>query len=108
MIRIIDHTKLPWGDTMDGGVRMDDKGVGSGLLQGAGEILGGMADLEGDRETGIQGIRETCTPLRGLGGEPVHVMDGEIRLIGRRRIIAMRDIKDVIGDILFDDKPGAT
>ena len=71
MIRIIDHTKLPWGDTMDGGVRMDDKGVGSGLLQGAGEILGGMADLE-----------PYPPPLRGLGGEPMHVMDGKIRLIG--------------------------
>ena len=90
MIGVVDDTKLPGGDTVDGGVGVNDEGVGSGLLQGSGEVLGGMAYLEGDRETGcqrawetgIQGIREACTPLRGLGGEPMHVMDRKIRLIG--------------------------
>ena len=113
MIGVVEDAELTGGDAVDGGVGVDDESVGSGLLQGSGEVLGGMANLEGDREpgslgvgaTGIQGIREACTPLRGLGGEPVHVMDGKIRLIGRCRIVAMRDIKDVVGDILFDNKP---
>ena len=71
MIGVVDDTKLPGGDAVDGGVRMDDEGVGSGLLQRAGEVLRGMAYLE-----------PYPPPLRGLGGEPMHVMDREIRLIG--------------------------
>ena len=35
-------------------------------------------------------------------------MDRELRLIGRLRVITMRDIEDVVGDILLDDKPGAS
>ena len=51
MIRIIDHTKLSGGDTMNRGVGMDDEGIGSRLLQRAREVLRSMSDLEGDRET---------------------------------------------------------
>ena len=51
MIRIVDHTKLSGGDTMDRGVGMDGEGIGSRLLQRAGEVLRSMSDLEGDRET---------------------------------------------------------
>ena len=55
MIRIIDHTKLSGGDTMNRGVGMDDEGIGSRLLQRTREVLRSMSDLEGDRETRRRG-----------------------------------------------------
>ena len=48
MIGVVEDAELPGGDAVDGGVGVDDEGVGSGLLQGAGEVLRGMAYLEGD------------------------------------------------------------
>ena len=35
-------------------------------------------------------------------------MDREILLVGRCGVVAMGDVEDIIGDILFNDKPGAT
>lgn len=35
-------------------------------------------------------------------------MDREILLVGSGGVVAMGDVEDVVGDILFNDKPGAT
>ena len=40
------------------------------------------------------------------GGEPVNVVDGEIRLISRFRVVTVGDVEDVVGDVFFDDEPG--
>ena len=43
---VVDDTELTRGDTVDGGLGVDDVGVGGCLFQGAGEVFGGVTDFK--------------------------------------------------------------
>ena len=111
VILVIDDTELTRGDTMDRGLGMDGVGVGGCLFQRAGEVFGGVTDFKGDvlRQAQEPWSARQAQPLDRLGDrcQPVDIVDGEIGFIGGGGVVAVGDVEDVVGDVFFDDKPGA-
>ena len=96
MVRlVIDHTKLARRYPVDRVVRVNHHpSVGQRFHRGAVEF-GRMADLECDA------VGHARHALR----QEVEVVDGEVALIGRRRVVAVGDVEDVLLHVLADDKP---
>ena len=46
MVLVVDDAELTGGDTMDGGLGVDDVGVGGCLFQRTGEVFGGVTDFK--------------------------------------------------------------
>ena len=76
------------------------------MLQGARDVFGGVADFEGDGGW-PQCAGDMRRPSKGVLGEPVEVVDGEGGLVGGGGVVAVGDVEDVVGDVFFDDEPGA-
>ena len=96
MVCIVDDAELAWGDAMDWRLGMDNERIGRSPLQPGRMIIRGMPDFKGDLNR------------RKRLSQEMKVMDWEISLIGRIRIISMRYIENIITYILLDHKPGAT
>ena len=76
-------------------LRMDDERTLARPLQGGRVILWGMANFESD----LTGGQARC--------EEMKIANGEVLLIRRFRVVSMGDIKNILGYIFLDDKPGA-
>ena len=46
MVLVVDDAEVAGGDTVDGSLWVDDKGVGRCLFQRAGEVFGGVTDFK--------------------------------------------------------------
>ena len=93
---VVDDTELSWGDAMYPVFRMYDKFVISGPFQSGWMILWRMADLKGH----IRKRPSFC--------EEMEVTHREILLIGRLRIVTMRNVKNIHAHILLHHEPGTT
>ena len=96
MILIINNTKLAWSYSVNRGLGMDDVSIRGDLFHFGGIILWGMTNFK----------RNISTLY--WDSEPVEVVDGEVGLVGGGGVVAMGDVEDVVGDIFFDDEPGAS
>ena len=74
---------------------MNDVGVRGDLFHFGGITLWRMTNLKRNIST----LYWYC--------EPVEVVDGEVGFVGGGGVVAMGDVEDVVGDIFFDDEPGA-
>ena len=96
VVFIIENAELAGGYSVDWCLGVDDERFLGCLLQSSGKIFGGVANFEGD----VSALHWNC--------EPVDVVDGEGGLVGGGGVVAVGDVEDVVGDIFFDDEPGAT
>lgn len=95
-LTIVDDAELAGGYAVNGGVGVHHVGALAGRLYAGGQELGGVANLQ----------RDVCGGQ--LPVDAVEVADGEVLLVGCLRVVAVRDIDDVLVDVLLDDKPGTS
>ena len=92
VVGIVDNTELAGGHTVNGLCGMHHVAV-CRWFQGGRDEFRGVANLQCD-------VRWRLLPV-----DAVERLDGEVLLVGRRRVVAVRDIDDVLSDVFLHDKP---
>lgn len=90
---VVYDAELAGGNAVDGGGGMYHIATIAEGFQGGGQEFGGVANLQRD-------VR-----WWQLAVDAMERHDGEVLLVGRRRVVAMRDIDDVLLDVFLDDEP---
>ena len=66
MVLVVDDAELTRGDTMDGGLGVNDKGIGRCLFQRTGEVFGGVTDFKCNVP-----LRQAQGPWRARQAQPL-------------------------------------
>ena len=90
---VVYDAELAGGNAVDGGCGMYHIAAVAHSFQGGGKEFGGVANLQRD----VFGWQ--------LAVDAMEAHNGEVLLVGRRRVVAMRDIDDVLLDVFLDDEP---
>ena len=90
---VVYDAELAGGNAVDGGGGMYHIATVAHSFQGGGKEFRGVTNLQRDVRWGH------------LAVDAMERHDGEVLLVGRRRVVAMRDIDDVLQDIFLDDEP---
>ena len=99
---VVDYAELTRCHTMNRLGSMDHVAVGCWLLAVSYWLQGGRDEFRG--VTDFQ--RDVC--WRQLSIDAVERHDGEVLLVGRLWVVAMRDIDDVLQNVFLDNKPGTS
>ena len=102
-IAVVNGGVLSGGDALDADVGVDAVALGR-AYQAAGGKVGRMADFELDVD-GLPAV-EGATPQ--VGAEVVETEQVDLVAVLRIGVVALRYVKDVLFDILFDHEPGAS
>ena len=108
---VVDHAELAGGDAVDGLCGVDDVGswlVGQGFECGGVEV-GGVANLDSYPTLGPFPITREGSfdaSRRQHAVEAVEVADEEVLLVGRRGVVAVGDVEDVLLHIFLHHKHG--
>ena len=93
VVCVVDNAELSWCDTMNLFFGVYDKFARTRPLQSSRMILWCMSDLECHLTKG----QTLC--------EEMEVMHRKVLLIGCRRVVAMRNVKNIPSDVLLHDEP---
>ena len=94
MVLVIDDAELSWCNTVDSLLGMYDKFMIARPCQCSWMILRRMANLK----CHLTRCQALC--------EKMEIVHREILLIGRLRVIAMRNVKNILRHVLLHHKPG--
>ena len=93
MLRVIDDAELTGGNTMDRRVSMNHIAPIALRLEACRPVFRRMPYLQRD------------ALWRQLTVNAMEIVYRELLLIGRRRVVAVTDVEDVLDDVLLDDEP---